>query len=248
MAAKSCAKSDWTLSGWCAPPPAALVCAGGRPRDSVCCGTRAGLAGGRKAVLGFLPHPRYAHTALRWTHLPQPKPKPVLWRSQHCVEALLIHLHLTPRRSLLWTTAEAVVPAETSKTHKISSLSLLHCGLTAAVRLRCNGWMLCVMLSSHRRTQAASLPAKSSRTMSGAAAFDAALPCPPLQHPATSAPGLGSRLPHLRRDWSHACHICTGTGRMCAEHRAARPCDRVRRSASASRPDVRPPYSRTPGH
>ncbi len=36
--------------------------------------------------------------------------------------------------------------------------------------------------------------------------------------PATSAPGagLGSPLPHLRRDWdrdwAHPCHICTGTG------------------------------------
>jgi hypothetical protein len=31
--------------------------------------------------------------------------------------------------------------------------------------------------------------------------------------PATSAPGLGSPLPHLHRDWAHPCHICTGTGR-----------------------------------
>ena len=30
--------------------------------------------------------------------------------------------------------------------------------------------------------------------------------------PATSAPGLGSPLPHLRRDWAHRCHICTRTG------------------------------------
>ncbi len=30
--------------------------------------------------------------------------------------------------------------------------------------------------------------------------------------PATSAPGLGSRLPHLLRDWAHPCHICSGTG------------------------------------
>jgi hypothetical protein len=29
---------------------------------------------------------------------------------------------------------------------------------------------------------------------------------------ATSALGLGSSLPHLRRDWAHPCHICTGTG------------------------------------
>ncbi len=28
---------------------------------------------------------------------------------------------------------------------------------------------------------------------------------------ATSAPGLGSPLPHLHRDWAHPCHICTGT-------------------------------------
>ena len=30
--------------------------------------------------------------------------------------------------------------------------------------------------------------------------------------PAISAPGLGSPLPHLRRDWAHPCHICAGTG------------------------------------
>ncbi len=30
-----------------------------------------------------------------------------------------------------------------------------------------------------------------------------------LTHP-TSAPGLGSPLPHLHRDWAHACHICAG--------------------------------------
>ena len=28
----------------------------------------------------------------------------------------------------------------------------------------------------------------------------------------TSAPGLGSPLPLLHRDWAHPCHICTGTG------------------------------------
>jgi hypothetical protein len=30
--------------------------------------------------------------------------------------------------------------------------------------------------------------------------------------PATSAPGLGSPRPHLRRDWAHPSHICAGTG------------------------------------
>jgi hypothetical protein len=30
--------------------------------------------------------------------------------------------------------------------------------------------------------------------------------------PATSAPGLGSPLPHPHRDGAHPCHICTGTG------------------------------------
>jgi hypothetical protein len=30
--------------------------------------------------------------------------------------------------------------------------------------------------------------------------------------PATSAPGLGSPLPHLHRDWARPCHICTRTG------------------------------------
>jgi hypothetical protein len=29
--------------------------------------------------------------------------------------------------------------------------------------------------------------------------------------PATSAPGLRSPLPHLRRDCAHPCHICAGT-------------------------------------
>ena len=35
--------------------------------------------------------------------------------------------------------------------------------------------------------------------------------------PATSAPGLGSPLPHLRRDWAHPAHICSsaGAGRAC---------------------------------
>ena len=28
----------------------------------------------------------------------------------------------------------------------------------------------------------------------------------------TSAPGLGPPLPHLRRDWAHPAHLCTGTG------------------------------------
>ncbi len=27
---------------------------------------------------------------------------------------------------------------------------------------------------------------------------------------ATSAPGLGSPLPRLRRDWARRCHVCTG--------------------------------------
>ena len=30
--------------------------------------------------------------------------------------------------------------------------------------------------------------------------------------PATSAPGLGSPMPRLHRDWAQRCHICTGTG------------------------------------
>jgi hypothetical protein len=30
--------------------------------------------------------------------------------------------------------------------------------------------------------------------------------------PPTSAPGLGSPRPHLRRDWAHPAHICAGTG------------------------------------
>ncbi len=29
---------------------------------------------------------------------------------------------------------------------------------------------------------------------------------------ARSVPGLGSPLPHLRRDWAHPCQICAGTG------------------------------------
>jgi hypothetical protein len=28
----------------------------------------------------------------------------------------------------------------------------------------------------------------------------------------TSAPGIGSFLPRLRRDWAHSCHVCAGTG------------------------------------
>jgi hypothetical protein len=37
-------------------------------------------------------------------------------------------------------------------------------------------------------------------------------PLAPMYTPVTSAPGLGSPLSHLRRDWAHPCHICTGTG------------------------------------
>ncbi len=37
-------------------------------------------------------------------------------------------------------------------------------------------------------------------------------PTLPQLRPATSAPGLRSPLPHLRRDCAHPCHICTGTG------------------------------------
>ena len=29
-------------------------------------------------------------------------------------------------------------------------------------------------------------------------------------------PGLGSPLPHLRWDWAHPCHICTGIGHTVA--------------------------------
>jgi hypothetical protein len=36
----------------------------------------------------------------------------------------------------------------------------------------------------------------------------------------TSAPGLGSSLPHLHRNWAHPCHICTGTGSGRVPHRA----------------------------
>ena len=34
----------------------------------------------------------------------------------------------------------------------------------------------------------------------------------PRLRPATSAPGPGSPLPRLRRDWAHPGHICAGTG------------------------------------
>jgi hypothetical protein len=36
-------------------------------------------------------------------------------------------------------------------------------------------------------------------------------PCPPSAAPATSAPGLGSPLPHQHRDWARPCHISLGT-------------------------------------
>jgi hypothetical protein len=35
---------------------------------------------------------------------------------------------------------------------------------------------------------------------------------------ATSAPGLGSPLPHLHRDWAHPCHIRTGTDVFTGPH------------------------------
>ena len=40
--------------------------------------------------------------------------------------------------------------------------------------------------------------------------------CPIRTGTATSAPGLGSPLPHLRRVWAHPCHICAGSGRAVA--------------------------------
>ena len=39
--------------------------------------------------------------------------------------------------------------------------------------------------------------------------------------PAQFAPGLGSAVPHLHRDWAQQCHTCTGTGptpATCAPH------------------------------
>ena len=35
---------------------------------------------------------------------------------------------------------------------------------------------------------------------------------------ATSAPGLGSALPHLHRDWAFSFHICTRTGLSALPH------------------------------
>ena len=64
--------------------------------------------------------------------------KPVLWRSHHCVEALLIHLHLTPRRSLLWTTAEAKRPCRNEQNAQdlVAQPPALraHCGGAPALR------------------------------------------------------------------------------------------------------------------
>jgi hypothetical protein len=44
--------------------------------------------------------------------------------------------------------------------------------------------------------------------------------------PCAPAEGLGSPHPHLRRDWAHPCHICTGTGLAPAhlQRDLARPC------------------------
>ena len=33
-----------------------------------------------------------------------------------------------------------------------------------------------------------------------------------VEHSATRAPGVGSPLPHLHRDWARPCHICAGIG------------------------------------
>jgi hypothetical protein len=48
--------------------------------------------------------------------------------------------------------------------------------------------------------------------------------------PAISAPGLGSPLPHLHRDWVHRLHICTGNGLMDAgaAHEASSDLSRLR--------------------
>ena len=43
--------------------------------------------------------------------------------------------------------------------------------------------------------------------------YPARPPNPPsVSAAATSAPGLSSPLPHLRRDWARAAHVCRGTG------------------------------------
>ena len=42
-------------------------------------------------------------------------------------------------------------------------------------------------------------------------AASSCLPPPAGLNAATSAPGPSSLLPHLRKDWAHCCHICTGT-------------------------------------
>jgi hypothetical protein len=52
---------------------------------------------------------------------------------------------------------------------------------------------------------------------------------------ATSAPGLGSPLPHLHRDWERPCHICSGQGDASAEDiAAAEPRGPARNGASSS--------------
>ncbi len=43
-------------------------------------------------------------------------------------------------------------------------------------------------------------------------AVDALKPLLRVHAPATSAPGLGSPGPHLRRDWAYPARICAGTG------------------------------------
>jgi hypothetical protein len=57
---------------------------------------------------------------------------------------------------------------------------------------------------------------KTGRTPSHTCAGTAAHPCHictgTALTPATSAPRLGSPLPHLHRDWAYPAHICTGTG------------------------------------
>ncbi len=64
------------------------------------------------------------------------------------------------------------------------------------------------MHACHRKLQASAWHLPMGHTLANVAPPD---PKQPL-HSATSAPGLGSVLPHLHRDWAHCCHICAGTG------------------------------------
>jgi hypothetical protein len=78
--------------------------------------------------------------------------------------------------------------------------------------MQCNAMQCNAMQCNAMQVEADDSPTSPSATLQGMFALvgrttDLVVRILPL-----SAPGLGSPLPRLHRDWAHPCHVCTGTG------------------------------------